>query len=179
MTDIENEINLIRSVFKGNESLMKTMRKLFFGLDIAEDEKALLRNTFSNQPLLQAVRKKFYPLLTDDTPIAFSGDYWLAAEKDIQGQHPDTITQVISSKEKVLTMLQYAMSLLENPDQPKVELDFNPRLIVNDPLQIWFLARCLYIRTIQQAFGQIAIVANTTDKTPEQIREQKFKDSTK
>lgn len=175
----EKDVDLLRSVFFENEALLKVIRSLFFGLDLTDEQKKSIQTAFVNPELRNAFRKKIYPMLSDDTTIAISGDFWLPAEKDVYGGMPSQIEQTVFSKQQVLEMLQYAVSLLENPFQTKVDLSYNPKLILNDPLQIRLLAITLYIRTLNQAFGQVYLVANTKVETAEETKEKTIKNSTK
>lgn len=181
ITTNEKDVALLKVVFKDNEYLLKAMRSLWFGLEVADHDKEVIKTTFAGAEIREAVRKKMYPLLSDDTSIAIAGDYWLAAEKDVQGQSYDTISQVVQSKQKVLEMMQYAITVLENPYLGKINLEYNPNIIVqaNDPMQTWLVARCLYIRTINNTLGQIYMVAQAVEATPEEIKNKQKRDSLK
>lgn len=178
----EQQVNLIKATFKDNEYLLKAMRNLFFGFPVSEEEKTLIKGTFSgNTELKEVVRKKIYPVFSDtiDLAVGNMADYWLDVEKDILGAFPDAINQRVSSKQQVSEMLAQAITLLENPDGTKVDLSYNPKLLMNDPLQINLLARSLYIRTIGQGLTLIKMIADMKEETVEEKKKRIQADSSK
>ena len=173
----EEEVKLLKQTFKGNENLLKKMRGLFFGFDLTKEEKDSIRSIFADKHLREAVRKKIYPLLSNDAPIGSVADYWMGTEATVFGGHRDQITQSISSKEKVFEFLTRAISLLENPDQPKIDLVYNPQ--ADDDLKTGLLARNLYIRSIETGLNFIKMVADIENKTEKQVKDIMKKNSVK
>lgn len=178
-----DEAALLQATFKNNEILLTIIRNLFYGFDISKADKALVKKTFADSPkLVDAVRRKIFPKFEMDVssmPTGLICDYWLDMDKDILGAHPDAIAQRVNSKQQVFEMLSSAMDLLINPDGKKIDLSYNPKLLVNDPLQINLLARSLYIRTIGQGILIIKMVADREDKTPAQVAIAEKKNSSK
>lgn len=176
---LEEETMLIKANFKGNESLLKAMRNLFFGFELTEIEKNQIRSTFTNSKLKEVVRKKILPMFEDtkELGIGLAADFWLDVEKEILGAGIQAIEQRIRSKQMVFEMVNKAIGLLENPDD-SMKLQYQPDMAL-DPLQIGLLARSLYIRTIGQGLSLIKLIADQEDKTAEKIEETRKKDSTK
>lgn len=177
-TTAEKEVALLKVVFKDNDALLKSMLSLWFGFDISEAEKELIKGTFVDKDLREAVRKKIFPILSNDVPIGEVQDYWIGVDQNILGQNRDTIAQIIGSKQQVFDMLKTAMVLLENPDAVKMDLTYKPSL-VDDALQIGLVARTLYIKTIQNGLVMIKTIANLDPKTQEQVNEAMKKNSSK
>lgn len=173
----EQEASLLRDTFKNNEYLLKVIRSLFFGYDIADSDKLLVKSTFKDPQLREAVRKKIYPNLSNEVPIGQVADFWMGVETQIFGFDVNKIRQAIESKNIVLKMLKQSMSLLVDPDSIKVSLEYNPELVVNDELQIGLLARNLYIRTIETGLNFIQLVANQEVLSRADLKKKELKDS--
>lgn len=173
----KEETDLIRSIFSGNDNLLKSMRALFFGLDISKTEKDLIRGTFENKELLRIMWKRFYPTLEKDSPIGQVQDVWLGVEQMIFGQAKDTITQAVLYKEEALKMTQKALELLVNPEGESFDLEYRP--FVDSFLKVGLLARNQYIRHIESQLLALKTIADMKDETPEQTKRRLGKDSAK
>lgn len=178
----DKQADLIKSVFKENEFLLKAMRNLFFGLTMTQTETDIIKSTFGSNPELRSiVRKKIYPIFSEDTldlPTGLVADFWLDIDKDLLGASRDAIYQKVHSKQRVSEMLSDAIALLENPDGKKINLSYNPNTII-DELQVSLLARALYIRTIGQGLFILKTIADQKVETPTAIQEKAKKNSTK
>lgn len=177
-TTAEKEVALLKVVFKDNDALLKSMLSLWFGFEITQAEKDLIKSTFSNVDIREAVRKKIFPILSNDVPLGEVQDFWIGIDEQILGKDRDTIAQIIKSKEQLYSMLQTAMALLENPDAVKMDLSYKPS-IMEDALQVGLVARTRYIKTIQSGLVIIKTIANLDEKTVEQIKANQKKDSSK
>lgn len=176
----EKEAALLKTVFKDNDSLLLTMRSLFFGFTLNTSEKKLIKDIFKGVELKEAVRKKIFPILSNDVPIGQVADFWMGMEQQIFGQMKDTIYQAVASKEQVFDMLQVAMALLENPDGQPVDISYRPSSWHTDPGQIHLLARTLYIKTIETGLMMIKVVSSQGEaESMEDVKKRMLKDSTK
>lgn len=176
----EKDVELFKTIFQGNEPLARLVKNLFLGLELTAAEKAQVKGAFINPELREALRRKIYGEMTDEAPLGSVGDVWLnVQETQIVGAHSDTISQILLSKQRTLDMFKQGLALLENPDAPRVELDFNPKLVVADPLGITFLARSLYIKAVVFAIYAAYQAANQKEVTPEEAAKKKGKDSAK
>lgn len=179
-TALENA-DLIRSNLKGSEDILKTLRALFFGLETTEAERGAVTAMFKGKEELQiAIRKKFYGKLSKQAPIGNNPDIWAGTEQQIQGQHPDTIKQILSAKQKNFAMLDDAMKLLEDVDAVKIEsvVEYEPNFD-KDPLGIELLTRNLYIQTIENGLSFIKIAIDLSEEDAKKIAENQKRDSTK
>lgn len=177
----EQEVALLKATFKENDYLLKVLRSLFLGYEVSKADKDLVRSTFSGKADLQtAVRKKIYPLYTDDAPLEYLPDVWTGLQTSIFGQSRDNIYQAVVSKNLLLGYLTVAIKLMENPDGETVDLSYNPDIsLVSDPLQTKLLGRIMFINTLQSALNMIKVIANTKDESPTTIAEKKTMDSSK
>lgn len=172
------DIELIKSVFSENDQLIIIIRKLFFGAELSEDDKKLVKATFSNQELVNVVRRKVYGVNNLETPVGQLSDFWLGVETQIFGASRDTIYQAIKSKEMVLGMFVKALSLLTNPDGEKVDISVNP-VIEADPLGVKLIARNLYLKSMETALFALKTIAGMKSETVEQAVKRLQQDSSK
>src|SRR5260221_468240 len=98
----EKEVAILRATFKDNEYLLKLVRSVLLGFDIAEEDKKLIKGTFADESTREALRKKIYPVLSMDVPIGHTADFWMGIEKQVFGASPDLIRQIIESKSLLL-----------------------------------------------------------------------------
>lgn len=171
------EIDTLKKAFAENDELLISIRALLLGFTIKKSEADVIAATFKDKNVLEAFRKKLYPILTPTSLIGQGGDYWYGTDTEIIGRDPSTIEQVVNSKHAVLMMLQHAMKLLENPTLKKISLDFNSTK--DDPFQIELLARNKYINAVGTALSMIKAVAGLKNETAEQTRKRLTMDSAK
>lgn len=174
----EQEIALLQSNFKGNEDILKLVRSHFFGFKLSDAEKLQLKGIFKNTDVLNAVRKKIYPILSNDVPIGQVADFWMGSEQNVYGQSKDTIYQTLHSKQLVLEMLEKALKLLTE-DGEIDSLDYNPKLLLTDELGIQLLARNLYIKTVETGLNFIKLTADMEITSPTEIKKNAVKNSSK
>lgn len=177
---VDKQTEQLKSVFKDNEYLLKVIRNLFFGLEVSEQDKLMVKDTFKDQDFKETFRKKFYARRGDDANLGNISDFWVGLGDDkIIGQAPETINQIVESRKLLYTMFEKAFSLLENPDGEKVLSGDYEANTMADPFQITLLARNKYLNSVEAGLSFINIIANTKDKTPEQIKEELKKNSSK
>lgn len=173
----EKELELLKSVFAENEELLILMRKLFFGVDISEKDKEIIKSTFKNKELIRAVKHKIYGLNDFDTPIGQLSDFWMGAESQVFGQSKETIEQTVKSKEMIFSMFEQAMGLLTDPSGEKVDISL--KSFEEDELQISLIARNLYMKAIDSGLLQIFLIAGKKEETIEETMKRLTKDSAK
>lgn len=173
----DKELELIKDTFCENEELLKTMRHLWFGMELSPAEKANITETFANKELIEAVRHKVYGLNNFNTPIGQLSDFWVGIEKQIFGASKDTIKQAVESKVMVFEMFTKAFNLLSNPDGEKVDVTFMPS--TTDELQVGLIARNLYMQAIETALISILTIAGQKGETLEQTLKRLKQDSAK
>lgn len=168
---------LIKTVFQGNENLLKVMRALFFGLGVSEEEKNLVRTTFGNPDLREAIRYRFFPSINRDTPIGQVQDVWMNADQGVYSQARDTIEQTVQNYEMSHKMVLQALALLENPNGEAPRVEYSASVYLNDPLQINLLARNRYIRHIESQLLMLKAVSEAEEKTPLEMAKIAHKNS--
>ena len=172
------EIETLKKAFAENDDLLISIRALLLGFDIKKSEADVIASTFKDKAVLEAFRKKLYPVLTPTSLIGQGGDYWYGTDTEILGREPSTIGQIVESKHRVLSMLEQGMKLLENPASgKKMSLAF--RDVKSDPFQIELLARNKYINAVGTALSMIKAVAGLRSETVEQTKKRLTMDSSK
>lgn len=174
----DTELNLIKATFCENEELLKTMRKLFFGVELSQEAKDGLRATFANKELVEAVRHKTYGTNNFDTPIGQLSDFWIGVESQIFGASRDTIFQSIESKKLVFEMFTKAFNLLSNPDGEKVDISSDLDLNA-DPLGVKMIARNLYMKAIDGSLMSLLQIGGKKGETIDETLKRLQRDSTK
>jgi hypothetical protein len=180
MTDIKKSNALIKQVFGKHPNLVQLMQSLFLGFELTSDEKELIKSTFTNDELFEAIRRRIAPRLERDTIVGQQSDEWAGLETDIYGSHPDKIYQAVHYKKEAIAMANKAVALLRNPDGEQIDISFDPDSKINDPLQIKLLARNMYIKMIQNQLSTIWIISEQKEgENPQQTAERILKDSAK
>jgi len=174
--EIDNE--LLKNTFKGNEYLLKVMRKLFFGFPVKPEDKVLIKTTFVNADLREVVRKKFYAKPGDEVEIGQIADFWIGIPEDkIVGADLDAITQIIEPRKNFVHMVEIALNLLENPDGKVVDLTYNPD---NDTeLRIGLLSRNKFMNVVEAGLNMIKMVAEMKNLSPDEKEKLTNKNSSK
>lgn len=175
----DQEVELLKATFKGNEALLKSIRSLFFGFDLTDEEKTTIKSLFSNAPLKEAFRKKLFPKLSNEVPIGQCVDFWMGTENQIFGASPDTIQQALLSKQQVNDMLTAAMGLLSDPSGAAMNLSYNAKSIEKDPMGIALMSRNLFIKTVETGLMFVQMTAEQVQKTPAELAMEARKNSTK
>lgn len=180
MADIKRSNELIKQVFGKHPELVKVLQALFLGFELTSDEKELVKSTFANDELYEAVRKRIAPRLERDTMVGQQSDEWAGLETDIYGSHPDKIYQSVHYKKEAIAMAKRAVALLRNPDGEQIDISYDPDTTLNDPLQIKLLARNMYIKMVQNQLSTIWIISEQREgENPNQTAERILKDSAK
>lgn len=172
------EIDLIKSTFAENDVLLIAVRKLFFGQDISEDEKKMIKASFASEEVVNALRRKVYGLNSFETPIGQLSDFWLGVESQIFGASRDTVYQAIMSKQIVLEMFTKAFNLLTNPDGEKVSVEITP-MIEADQLGVKLIARNLYMKAVETGLLGVKTIAGMKTESTEDAVKRLSKDSAK
>lgn len=171
---------ILRETFTDNDDLLKIIRKLFYGFEVTDHEKSQVTTVIKgNEQLKEAIKLKIFALLSPDAPVGSNPDFWIGVEEQIQGQHPDTVKQIIEAKSLCLTRLEDAMTLLENPDAFKVEGIVRFKPVLGDNLGTELIARNLYVKAIENGLSYIKIVCGLSKEDMKKAEEQKKQNTTK
>lgn len=171
----EHEIELIKGTF--DEALLKSIRALFFGLEVADAEKTQIKSVFSNTELMAIMYKRFYPQLDKDTPIGQVQDTWLGVEQMISGMPEGAIYQAIHYKDMALQYTKQALELLADPTGKPVQMQYSPANYPNDTQGVILMARNQFIRHVEQQLLFLWLIAQQKTVVPEEKAKKNKKDS--
>lgn len=172
------EANLIKSVFAGNEELLKIIRSLFFGLKLKKEEKEAIRGLFkSHSGLLKIFKKKFNPELEKDTPIGQTIEMWSGV--DIKGLPVYAITQAVFARKLLIEHTNKALALLEDPDGEQVDLSYDPADNKGDELHIKLVARNSFLSHVETQLSMIKLISDHKELTLDETLKKLQKSSNK
>lgn len=181
---LAKEIDLIKATFKDNDSLLKLLRKVFFGFELSQSEKEIVRTSFANADLRYAIRRRSFGSLSEDIerdlPLGWEADFWMGTAKQIVAQHQDTIRQLVDAKRIAKDdFYEKAFALMENPDGPQVDFSYNPDSLIHDPMQSRLIARDIYFSSVTTVLAAIRTIAEAKDVSPQEKKDNEAKDSMK
>ena len=178
LSSSEEEISLLKRAFSENEILLKAVRCLFLGFKISKTEMDLIRSNFKDINLVKALKKKMYPEIDPTSNIGELSDFWLGTETEIIGKDPETINQIVASKQMTLELLESAFNLLKEPTNNSIDLsfDYTGR---TDKFQIKLLARNKYIKSVETGLTILKVIAGQKEETIAQAKERLQKESSK
>jgi hypothetical protein len=172
---MEQQIELIKSAFEGNKELLISVRNLFFGYEISPSEKDLIKKTFASPELMKIMRNRLIPSIDKDAPLEVSKDMWTGF--DMIGSNAEIISRTVEVRKNLISMLETALKLLENPDGQKVYINYDPALFQADSNGILLTSRNHFIGMVINQLNGLSVVANTKTETPTQIGKRIKKDS--
>lgn len=172
----ELDIALIKRTL--DENILKSMRNLFLGLKVSKAEKETIKATFKNDDLKVLLRKRFVPALNPDTPIGQEMDVWDGVEKMVFGFSQETIYQAVHYKQKAIDMAEMCLALLENPDGPVPDLEYNAMKYPADEWAVNLCARNIFIALVKSQIFTLYLTLLYKDPTPEGKTLKAKKDST-
>ncbi len=171
------ELEILKSTFADRDELLKTIRNLFFGLEMAVEEKKQIRDTFSGEQIRTVMRKQFLPEIQRDIPIGQCIDLWMTI--DIKNVDEDEKLRIIQARAILIDLIEKALKLLENPDGEVVNLNS----WMNEPKENWFtshfIARNTFTSHIDQQLMVIKTLAGLKTETVEETKSRLMKDSNK
>lgn len=176
----EKEVELLKSVFKGNEELLRATRLIMFGLPVSDVERKLVKDTFVDSNLKRAFRRKIYPIFEEDmpdVPVNSLADFWYGTEMNVNGRDKDTITQNIDSKMRAQEMFSTGIKVLTGENTETINLKYEPFSF--DPLGVYLIARNLYIKSVNEGINIIKLIVDQEKETPTAAKNRLAKNSSK
>ncbi|MFA6314975.1 MAG: hypothetical protein WC648_01215 [Candidatus Paceibacterota bacterium] len=172
------EFELLKSTFSEREELLKTIRNLFFGLPITDDEKKQIRETFSGEALRKLMRKQFLPELQNDLPIGQAIDLWMTI--DLKDKAPEQARYIVIARKLLIEMVEQSLKLLENPDLVPVDLtEWQIKEEAPDLVGTSLIARNTFISHTDQQLAVIRTLAGQKLETVEETKKRLLQDSSK
>ncbi len=178
----DREIEVLKIAFAssdGDYQILKIVRSLFLGFPISTSDATLVKSVFKDPEVKLALRKKMYPILSNDVGIGEESDFWFGTETEILDKPPESIKQIVDSKQGCLDMLEQAFRLLDDPSGKKINLSYNPHDKNDDPFHIWLLTRNKYVKVVVTGLTIVKVIAGQKSESVKDAKERLMKDSTK
>lgn len=164
----ERDREILKSLFYKNEDLLLTVRNLFFGFPLTEEEKTSIESSFKTEESRKLMRKIFLPELEKDIPVGQSIDLWMTVQ--LEGKDEQEIERTLDNRAHLITMLETALKLLVDTSGDKVDLTQ-----LGDKL----IARNTFINHVEMQLQVIRTLSNQEELTAEEAAERFLKDSAK
>ena len=170
------EKDTITAHFKDNDILLKSLRALFLGLPISDEEKTAIRALPQN--IKAIIWDRFLPQMSKDSEIGILKDVWLGAEQMVFGQPDHVVYQAIEYKHRAVEMTRKALMLM-NDEGPAINLEYSIDLYPNDRREfgVALLARNQFIRHVEDQLFALKVIANIKDPTPKEVAKKQEQDS--
>lgn len=181
-----DEIVALR-VFANNDTLLKLLRKVFFQMELNEEELAILGNAFNgNQLLYKAFKKVCLPEISYDAPIGANPSRWVDRKYSdmlMAETHALVVARQLSIK-FIKLGLGRLLDIVENkvPDAREMVIDLNMSDTYEDktPMETK-VAICAWQDSLSHlehsCLLQAKLLAEMPDESPEQRAARLKKDS--
>lgn len=153
----EDEKQRLQTVFGADMALYKALRDCFFGFELDEADKQLIKFV---APVKDLLRRIFIP--TVEKGIAIGQNYDLWQTQDIKTSNPDSFEYFYEAKVKILEMLEKSLQRVENPDLEGVSLG------IKDNNFAFAIARNGYISYVDQQIRFIIQFVNMDSLSDEE-----------
>ena len=174
------ELGLINNTFADNEKLLKTLRKVFYQVDLTDEDKAIIKIVQSPE-VLKILRKIFLPEIDVNAPLGQNVDLFMTI--NVQGKEPIDVSYELDGRVRVIKALENGLNRLVSFDNNGINniVKFEPLLYrANaDEDMISVTARNTVIMHVEQQLLQIRALAGIKKETLEETKRRLEKDSTK
>lgn len=171
----DTELEILKTTFADRDELLKTIRNLFFGLPITDDEKKQIKDLFGSSPVLRKLmRKQFLPEIQSDLPLGQTVDLWMMI--DLKDKGSEEIQFIVRTRKKLIEMIETSLLMLENVESTPVSLLEWDNELVNDA---FLIARNQFISHTDQQLAVIKVLAGLKSETVEETKKKMMQDSSK
>lgn len=170
----DKEIELIKSIFAGNDDLLKAIRSCFFGFELNDTERLLIKTIATNKDVIKLMLKRIIPTLSRETPVGQVMDSWMGVEQQLIGQSRDSIYQTIKTREEVIKLIELGFNRLEDES---VKIDLTPQYADSDLLAVKLLTRNAYVRQIETQLYYLKIIAGMKSESVAEAKKRMQVDS--
>ncbi len=174
----DEEFEMLKDTFADRDEFLKTIRNLFLGLEISEDEKKQITDLFGkNVKLRKLMRKQFLPEIQGDLPIGQAIDLWMTI--DLKDKDIFQIQQVVGARRKLIDMIEIALKLLKDIDGDVVNLEAWEKLPWVEGTDTALIARNTFISHIDQQLQTIKVLAGMKKETVDETKNRLLQNSSK
>jgi hypothetical protein len=172
----DEELELLRNTFRDNEELLKTARKVLFGLEVSETEVSKLRDVMTEK-LHALFIKDLLPHITGNEPIGNVFDMWMTISPE--DKSPEAVDILVRSRAEILDLVNRALIRLKKCAAQKRTLKEFGILEDIDEQQAQLIARNKFMATVESVLTKFKVFANADKETLQQMKTKQAKDSTK
>ena len=177
-----SELSLIKSTFHANEPILQALRKVFFQVELSDEDKTALKPVTESAEVRALLRKTYYPEIEIDAPVGQLVDLWLTV--DSQELSPAEARTALRVRNRLMELIHAGLDRLEDK-KLKMTLaqpipDWKPDFEMDDEtLNADFVARNSLITHTEFQIQQLSFLAEKVEETPEQAQARLERNSTK
>ena len=171
------DLELVKDVFADNTALIRLCYKVFYQVELTEDEEQIRLNTFKGGDLRKIFDKLFCPGVENEQ-IFFGIDDWI----DVQTDKPlGEVVVFIKARDLSVDYVKECVGVLFGETEPSylfsrfIELTDKE----DEEILIDILARKEIIAKVRNMFGTLQNWAGKRNETPDEQRKRLFESSNK
>lgn len=177
----EQQVDLIKATFKNNDALAQSIRKAMYQFPLNAVDLAHLNSIKDNKELFNIIKAQLLPEFTEETTIGIQGDAFMSIPmKDLP---PDMAILHVKGVKLWRDYLKQQLKALENGTlQEKQKISYKGLEEVelsDEQVFINFFARTHIARQVDSQLLYLLSTANEVKKTPEQLKKEQEKNSSK
>ena len=179
----QDELTLIKGVFAENDDLLKSIRKVFYQMQLSAVDLSMLSLAFKGKENIHKImRKLFLPTLDADVPFQQNIDLWMLMKlKELP------VEEASVHIDSIKTWIEYMDGQLKNIESgkynKKTKISFKKLSDIKDkPAYEKYadmLARNTIVNHVEQCLAQLLLLAGLKEETPDQTIARLQKDSNK
>jgi hypothetical protein len=178
----KKDLSILRTNFTGNLNLVKTIRKAMFQLPLNALDLASLQNLKGNKDLLKLLRSNFCPELSEETPLGQQPDFFTTVK--VKEVTPDI---AVWHYKGIKLWQDYTKQQLDAIEQGTIqdeqEMKFEDFMQMEDMTDMEIFtnqfARTNITGNVDGRLSLLYMQANAKEKTPEEIKKEQEKNSSK
>jgi hypothetical protein len=172
------ELDLIKRTFKGNESLLKSIRKVMLQLPLdVIDQTSLL--VLKKEDLKVLIRKVFLPELDGNSPLGQQIDLYMTV--NLEGKSVEEGSMLMKSRQILIDYIEQQLETLNSQKVGKIVfkdlIKFEGKS--DESIMIDTIARNTMVGHVENQLIQLKTLSEVKDETPEEQKERLEKDSSK
>lgn len=163
------DLLLIKSLFKDNEPLLLALRKVFFQVELNDDDLNTLKVITSSDEAKKVLRKTYFPEIDLNAPFGQVIDLWLTV--DSKDKDPEQVQRALFVRQRLMELIMAGLARLDNPSAEIKEkiIDYKPNFDQCDlDLYVEYTARNALISHTEFQLIQLMTLANQKSETLEE-----------
>ena len=175
----EQDLLLIKNLFKGNEPLLYALRKVFFQVELTEEDLTILKPIIISEEALKVLNKTYYPEIDLKAPFGQVIDLWLTI--DSKDKDPEEVYNALLVRDRLMQLIQSGLKRLKGEETTLEKIvDFKPdfdKCALDNYVE--YTARNALISHTEMQLTQLLSLANRTEESVEELQARFKKNSAK